>query len=325
MKQSPVTKSETFTLPGLIISLALAAIFPGTGAAAVEAPLQLGAASPFAILAGSEITSVPTSAITGNVGLSPAARSFITGLTAPEVKGTIYAASDGGAVAVMLTQAKSDLTTAYNDAAGRGPGAVDEANADLGGLTLAPGLYNSSGTLAITGNLTLDAQGNSDAVFIFQIASSLTVAPGAQVILSGGANPANIYWQVGTSAALGTTSILQGTILAAQSITLATGATLDGRALAMNGGVTLEANPITIPASIAQLTPPIFGPVSIAANGSVTLVITNTPNNALTLQASANLTDWTTLTTTTPAVSPYTFIDTTASGQTTRFFRAFYP
>jgi type VI secretion system secreted protein VgrG len=225
----------------------------------------------------------------------------------------------------MLTQAKGDLTTAYNDAAGRGPGAVDEANADLGGLTLTPGLYNSSGTLALTGNLTLDAQGNSNAVFIFQVASSLTVAPGSQVILSGGANSANIFWQVGTSAALGTTVIFQGTILAAQSVTLATGAVLDGRALAMNGEVTLEKNTITVPALTVQLTPPSFGPVSVAANGAVTLLITNTPNNLLTIQSSGNLVNWTTLATPTPTISPYTYIDVAATGNATRFYRAFYP
>jgi hypothetical protein len=323
IKQFSLSHSQDFRVPGLILGIVLAAIFPHSAAATGQTAVQLGTASPFAILAGSEITSVPTSAITGNVGLSPAARSDITGLTAAEVTGTIYASDDSSAVAVMLSQAKGDLGVAYNDAAGRTGGAVDVSNADLGGLTLAPGLYNSSGTLALTGNLTLDAGGNANAVFIFQIASSLTVAPGSQVILSGGANSANIFWQTGTSAALKTTVIFEGNILAAQSVTIATGATLNGRALAMSGAVTLEANTINLPS--LQPVPAGFGPVSLAANGSVTLVITNTPNTVLTLQTSTDLINWTTLTTVTPTLSPYMFTDTAATGRAARFYRAFYP
>ncbi|MEK7684526.1 MAG: ice-binding family protein, partial [Verrucomicrobiota bacterium] len=273
-------------LMGLV--LAVAVMLPHPDAAAGQAPVDLGAASRFAVLAASEITSVPTSAIKGDVGLSPSARSNITGLTAVEVVGTIFAADDGGAVAVMLTQAQGDLTTAYNDAAGRTLAPVDVANADLGGRTLAPGLYKSSGTLAITGNLTLDAQGDPNAVFIFQIVSSLNTASGSQVILSGGANAANIYWQVGSSATLGTYSVFKGTIMAAQSITINTGATLDGRALAQTAAVTLEANTITNPT--LRPTPPSFGPIHRAPDSSVTLVITNTPGLTLTLQTSANLT-----------------------------------
>ncbi|MGZ8938957.1 MAG: ice-binding family protein, partial [Limisphaerales bacterium] len=156
--------------------------------AAQQAPVNLGSASGFAVLAGSEITSIPTSSIKGDVGLSPSARSKIAGLTPVEVIGSIFAADDGGAVAVMLTQAKGDLTTAYNDAAGRTLAPVDIANADLGGRTLAPGLYKSTGTLNITGDLTLDGQGDPNAVFIFQIASTLITAAGSKVILIGSAN-----------------------------------------------------------------------------------------------------------------------------------------
>jgi hypothetical protein len=307
-------------LMGLVLAVAVMA--PHSDATAGQAPVNLGSASRFAVLAASEITSVPTSAIKGDVGLSPAARSKIAGLTPVEVVGTIFAADDGGAVAVMLTQAQGDLTTAYNDAAGRTLAPVDVANADLGGRTLAPGLYKSSGTLAITGNLTLDAQGDPNAVFIFQMVSSLNTAPGSQVILSGGANAANIYWQVGDSATLGTTTIFKGNILADQSIALQTGATLEGRALARIAAVTLDANAITIP-SLSE--PPRFGPIFRAPNGSVTLVITNTPGLTLTLQTSANLTNWTTLATPTLAVSPDTFTDITASAESNRFYRAFYP
>jgi hypothetical protein len=158
------------------------------------------------------------------------------------VNGTIHA----GDAAAQIAQ--GNLTTAYNDAAGRTLAPVDVANADLGGQTLAPGLYKSSGTLAITGNLTLDALGDKNAVWIFQIASSLNTASGSQVILSGRAKAANIYWQVGSSATLGTTTVFKGTIMADQSISLATGVTLDGRALARIGAVTMDGNTITIPA-----------------------------------------------------------------------------
>jgi hypothetical protein len=120
---------------------------------------------------------------------------------------------------------------------------------NIGGLTLAPGLYKSTSSLAISsGDLTLDAQGDANAVFIFQIASTLTTTPGRQVILSGGAQAKNIFWQVGSSATLGTTTIFKGTIMADQSITLNTGATLDGRALARIGAVTLDSNTVTKPA-----------------------------------------------------------------------------
>jgi hypothetical protein len=141
--------------------------------------------------------------------------------------------------------AKTDLTTAYNDAAGRTTGAIS-VSGDLTGLTLTPGLYKSTSTLAISGALTLDALGNSNATFIIQIASTLTTGPGSKVILSGGAQAKNIIWQVGTSATLGTNSIFKGTIMADQSITLNTGARLDGRALARVAAVTLDTNAVTI-------------------------------------------------------------------------------
>lgn len=322
MKNTSVNRRRAFKAWGLIFGLAMVVSFAPRNATAGQAPLDLGEASRFAVLAASEITSVPTSAIIGDVGLSPAARSKIAGLTLVEVTGSIFAADDGGAVAVMLTKAQGDLTTAYNDAAGRSLNPVDVANADLGGQTLAPGLYKSSGTLGITGNLTLDAQGDPTAVFIFQIASVLTTASGSQVILIGGANEANIYWQVGTSAVLGTTTRFKGTIMADQSISLASGATLDGRALARIGAVTLEANAITNPN--VRPTPPSFGPINRVSANNVTLVITNTPGLLLTLQSSANLIDWAPLATPTPTISPDTYVDSTASAETKRFYRAFY-
>ena len=145
-------------------------------------------------------------------------------------------------------QAQVDLTAAYNDAAGRTAGALTVAG-NLGGLTLTPGLYKSTSSLEISsGDLTLDAQGDTNAVFIFQMASTLTTTSGRQVILSGGARAANIYWQVGSSATLGTTSVFKGNILASTSITVTTGAAVEGRLLARTAEVTLDANTITLPA-----------------------------------------------------------------------------
>ena len=308
------------------VGLAVAVTLLHPDAKAAQTPVDLRSASRFAVLAGSGITSIPTSALKGDVGLSPSARSKITGLTQPEVNGSIFAADDGGAVAVMLTQAQGDLTTAYNDAAGRTPVPtgpfLNPGSGNLGGLTLVPGLYKFTGSALISGS-DLTLTGNATDVWIFQIASGLTVANGIHIVLAGGALPSNIFWQIGTSATLGTTVIFKGNILADQSIALSTLTTLDGRALARIGAVTLDSNTITVPS--VRPAPPRFGPISRATGGAVTLIITNTPGLALTLQSSTTLTNWTTLATPTPAVSPDTYNDNTAPGVPKRFYRAFYP
>src|SRR5438067_3512227 len=158
------------------------------------------------------------------------------------VNGTIHAGDPAAA------QAQLALTTAYNNAAGRTVGAILVAG-NLGGLTLTPGLYTSTSSLEISsGDLTLDAQGNANAVFIFQMASTLTMTTGRQVILSGGAQAANIFWVVGSSATLGTGSVFEGNILALASITVTTGAAVEGRLLARTAAVTLDTNTITKPA-----------------------------------------------------------------------------
>jgi Ice-binding-like len=158
--------------------------------------------------------------------------------------GTITGTQHADAVAA---QAEADLTTAYNDAAGRTLCPVSKSG-NLGGQTLPPGLYKSTASLEVSsGDLTLDAQGNASAVWIFQMASTLTTTSGRQVALAGGAQAKNIFWQVGSSATIGTTSVFQGTIMADQSITMATGATLNGRALAHTGGVALDTNAIVKP------------------------------------------------------------------------------
>ncbi|OFX34484.1 MAG: hypothetical protein A2X08_10265 [Bacteroidetes bacterium GWA2_32_17] len=219
----------------------------------VQSTINLRSTIDYVILAGSLISNVPTSAITGNIGLSPAAGSFITGFGATEITGTIYtvdASGPAGSVpnAVGLTAAKGDLTTAYNDAAGRTSTDIVLLSGNIGGLTLTPGLYKSSGSLEISsGDLTFDAKGNASAIFIIQIASTLTTTSGRKVILSGGALASNIFWQVGTSATIGTTSVIKGTIMADQSISMNTGATIEGRLLARIAAVTLKSNTIVKP------------------------------------------------------------------------------
>jgi Ice-binding-like/Bacterial Ig-like domain len=205
-----------------------------------QASVVLGTSANFAVLAGSTATSIGATTVNGDLGVSPG--TAVTGFPPGLVNGTKHAGDSAAA------QAQLDLTTAYNDAAGRTVGAVTVAG-NLGGLTLTPGLYKSTSSLAISsGDLTLDAQGNANAVFIFQMASTLTTTSGRQVILSGGAKASNVFWQVGTSATLGTTSVFKGTIMADQAITLNTGATLDGRALARIAAVTMDSNNIiTIP------------------------------------------------------------------------------
>lgn len=259
--------------------LAVAVLLCCQRASAGEAPVPLGSAASFAVLAGATVTSTGITTITGALGSGPG--TAVEGFPPGTVSGMIHAGDPAA------TQAEADLTAAYNDAAGRTVAPITVAG-NIGGQTLAPGLYKSTSSLAISsGDLTLDAQGDANAVFIFQMASTLTTTSGRQVILSGGARPANVYWQVGSSATLGTSTVFKGTIMAQISITLQTGATLHGRALARIGAVSLDANTVTIP-SLTE--PPRFGPISRAPNGSVVLVITNTPGLALTLQTSTNLT-----------------------------------
>ncbi|MBI9068895.1 MAG: DUF3494 domain-containing protein [Salinivirgaceae bacterium] len=203
----------------------------------VQAVVPLSGTSTFALLAGSEITNTGETVITGDMGLSPG--TSVGGFPPGICNGTLYING------VLAEQAKLDLTTAYNDLAGRSCTDIVTLSGNIGGLTLTPGLYFSTSSLAISsGDLTFDAKGDASAVFIIQIASSLTTTSGRQVFLTGGAQASNIFWQVGSSATFGTTSVFKGNVLVMESITFNTGATLDGKALARNGGITLEANTI---------------------------------------------------------------------------------
>lgn len=203
----------------------------------VQGNITLSGASNFAVLAGSEITNIGATNITGDLGLSPG--SSVGGFPPGILNGTLHV-NDATA-----TQAKLDITAAYNEAAGRTSTDIVTLSGNIGGLTLTPGLYKSTSSLAISsGDLTLDALGNANAVFVIQIASTLTTTSGRKIILAGGASPSHIFWQVGSSATFGTTSVFKGTVIAMESITFNTGATLQGRALTRTGGITMEANTI---------------------------------------------------------------------------------
>ena len=214
-----------------------------TGTQLNQTQVNFGSAGNFATLAGSTVTSVGPTVLNGDLGVSPG--TAVSGFPPGMVNGAIHAGDNTAA------QAKVDLLAAYNDSASRQNPIVLPGN--LGGLTLTPGLYKNATSSGINGTgpqaiLTLDAQGDANAVFVFQMGSTLITTVGTQVVLSGGAKAANIYWQVGSSATLGTNSIFKGNVLADQSITVTTGATLEGRVLTRVGGVTLDSNTITSPA-----------------------------------------------------------------------------
>ena len=229
----------------------------------------LGEAASFAILAGTEITNVPTSVITGDVGLSPAAGSNIAGLTSAEVSGTIYAVDatgpDGstGNNPGLVNQAKTDLITAYDALSAVPNVACDGADygaitKDLVGLTLTPGVYCAN-AFELSGTLTLDAEGDANAVWIFRSAATLTTSDGgvAEVVFTDGiGSSCNVWWKVASSATLGTNTSFIGNILALTSIAMNTGASLNGRVLARNGAVTLQSNTInqscTAPVTVAS-------------------------------------------------------------------------
>ena len=238
----------------------------GTALASSEQPggggldpgtVDLGAASNFAILTGAGITNnTPPSAITGDMGVSPIAESAITGFvltdfgsysTSPQVAGFVYAADMSSPTPSNLTLAKGALTAAYGDAAGRAPADTDIGGGDLCGLTISSGVHKFSSAAAATCSFILT--GNAQSVFIFQVGTALTVSNSASISLSGGVLPKNIFWQVGTSATIGSGVAWTGTILADQSITVNTGSTVQGRLFASIGSVTLLANTVVIPSS----------------------------------------------------------------------------
>lgn len=218
------------------------------------APVLLGAAGNYAILAKTAISNVPTSAITGNVGLSPSAASYITGFsltragtmwTSPQVVGGIYAANNDPPTPTELTTAVLNMQAAYTDAAGRPtPAFLNLDGGEIGGLTLEPGLYKWNSTVTITSDVSF--AGNSSALWIFQISGDLTMSAAKHMTLSGGARAKNIIWQVAGAVDFGTGSHAEGIVLSKTAINLGTGASINGRLLAQTA-VTLASATVTEP------------------------------------------------------------------------------
>jgi hypothetical protein len=230
-------------------------LFKSRGGPSGPASVNLGKAGGFVILAKTGISTTGNTSVTGDVGVSPAAASYITGfsLIAPPstystsalVTGKVYAADYDSPTPANLTTSVLDMQTAYTDAAGRAPDFTELGAGNIGGVNLRPGVYKWSSNVLIPTNVTLT--GGSKDIWIFEIAGNLTLSSSVKVILQGGALPKNIFWQVAGIASLGTTSHIEGNVLSKTAIVLKTGASANGRLLAQTA-VTLDANVVKVPA-----------------------------------------------------------------------------
>jgi len=216
-----------------------------SGAWAVTTPVDLGTATSYSALAATTVTNTGPTTLSGNVGVSPG--SAVTGFPPGITAGTIHAAD------AAASSAEADALTAYNDASGRT--FTSAGQTDLGGLTLTPGAYNTGGVITITGALTLNAQGNPNAIFVFKSLSTLITASASSVVLTNGAQACNVFWIVGSSATLGTGSTFVGSILANTSVTVTTNVDIKGRAIALNGATTLDSDTFTSAACAASPSP----------------------------------------------------------------------
>jgi hypothetical protein len=242
------------SLAGKPLATSIVWSFTTAGTTIGLSPVLLGSSGNYVILAKTAINNTSTSAITGDLGLSPAATSYITGLaltnatgyaTSVQVTGQLFAADMAVPTPVNLTTAVENMITAYNDAAGRAsPDFLELGTGNIGGKTLVPGLYKWTNTVTIPSSLTIS--GNATDIWIFQIAGNLSVSNSVSMTLSGGAVAKNIFWQVAGQATIGTTSHIEGVILSMTGITLQTGASLNGRALAQSA-VVLDANTVVQP------------------------------------------------------------------------------
>jgi type VI secretion system secreted protein VgrG len=231
-------------------------------AAAQASAVDLGTAQPFVVLGGSTVTNTGPSVLGGDLGVSPG--SALVGFGLPAVVGGATHANDGVAL-----QAQADLAIAYNVAAAQPVAPADDlTGTDLGGRTLLAGAYRFTSSAQLTGQLTLDAQGDPAAQFVFEVGSTLTTASASSVRLVNGASACNVYWQIGSSATLGTATAFQGNVLALASIALNTGATATGRMLARNGAVTLDTNVLVRPSCTTGSTTTSGGTPPPAGSGS---------------------------------------------------------
>jgi hypothetical protein len=273
IEDAPVlnASARVFPLPTkrhLIAVVLAVAVAAGIGANvrpahAAEAPVGLGTAGSYGVLGGQAVTNTGPTSVGGNLGVSPG--SSYTGFPPGLVGGAIHAADDAAA------QAQLDLTTAYDDAASRALTLPATSWTELGNQSFVPGVYEG-GALTLTGDVTL--VGDADSVFIFRANSSIVTASGSRVLLSGDINPCNVFWQIRSTATLGTHSTMVGTMMALISINAATGASVAGRLLARNGAVTLDSNVITRPLSCGADAAPApevsSAPPAIAVPGKAT-------------------------------------------------------
>jgi ice-binding like protein len=253
------TGSSRLTASLILITTGAMFIAMQSPALAATAP-PLGSAATFGVLAATTVTNTGSTVVNGDLGLWPG--TSVTGFTA----GSVTGAEDINDTAAQTAQA--DLTTAYNNAAGQAP-TTTGVSAIGGGPALTPGVYNAPSSLGVTGTVTLDGQGNPNAVFIFQVGSALTTASTSTIALINGAQACNVFWQVGSSATLGTGSSFAGNILALTSITVTTGDTVDGSVLAQNGAVTLDDDTITAPTCMTTQGTPLASPPGIAAAAGI--------------------------------------------------------
>jgi type VI secretion system secreted protein VgrG len=254
---------------GLAASLSVMTTSAASAATVIDGPVDLGTAATYGVLGASAVTNTGPSVVNGNLGLSPG--TSITGFGgAPNgsVNGTTHQTDAAAA------QAQRDTTTAYDVAASLSP--TQTGLTDLNGLSLSPGVY-SGGALALADNGALTLAGSADSVWVFQAASTLTIGSASRITITGGASSCNVFWQVGSSASVGTGARFQGTVLAQQSVTATTGATVQGRLLARTGAVTLDTNTITASTGCPAPGTPTETTAPVITSGAPTTATAGTP------------------------------------------------